>query len=108
MLTGVLKELGIDGDTSSKIRNIHFEYRTKKIAAAQSLAQAPRQLFELKKNATEEELKQKRKELFEKYDADTKKNNEEINEKIVPQLKAALTAEQLERLQQIAWQAFGI
>ncbi len=70
------------------------------------LVRANRKLKETS-GLTPEELKKKWKELLETYEADLKKAYETINRESIPKLKAALTAEQFERLQQIAWQAYG-
>lgn len=102
----VQKEIGLEAAVAAKVRSLGFDYRVTQTSPAESLLQASRELNQ-SRNLSPEQLKEKRKSLLEKYEADAKKAYEEIYEQLIPQLKAALTDQQLARLQQIAWQAYG-
>lgn len=94
----VRKDIGIDGAAANTVQSIAEQYCEAVSAGRTGLEKA----FQLADLSPEEMVKRSR-EYFEKEEAETKSINEKFNE----QLKAALTARQLERLQQIARQVYG-
>jgi hypothetical protein len=95
----VQKEIGIDSAAASKVQSIVEEYRKDMRAENESAGIS----FQGLQDLSSEERDKKMKEINDKRAVITKK----LNEKFVPQLKAAIEAPQFERLQQIAWQAGG-
>lgn len=102
----VQKELELNDEAIATAKSVEFGYRASRMQVVETLVFGNRDLG-FNKNLSSDELKQKRKELFDAFDSDTKKNNEEIYLDLIPKLRAALTDQQLARLQQIAWQAYG-
>lgn len=97
MLVGneaVQKDLGLTEADVAKVKGVTDEFRE---ATREQFANAPRQNFQ---DMTPEE----RTAAMEKAREEGKK----LNDKFLPKLKAAITADQFTRLQQISWQAMGV
>jgi len=95
----VRKDIGIDGAAAITVQSIAEQYCEAVSAGRTGQLKVLRELADL----SPEDKKKRSREYFEKQKAETKSINEKFNE----QLKAALTAGQLERLQQIARQVYG-
>ena len=95
----VRKEIGIDGAAAIKVQSLAEQYCEEMSRARVDQNKLVSEIL----NLSPEDQKKRMPEYFEKRRAETKT----INEKFVAQLKAAITAEQLERLKQITWQTFG-
>ena len=102
----VQKELELDDATAVKVRSISLDFRMRRLEPSIALIRGNRDLNSTS-NLTRDEVKQKRRELLDKYNEDMKKVDDKIYEEVIPQLRAALTEQQRVRLQQIAWQAYG-
>jgi hypothetical protein len=98
----VLKDLGLEGDKSAKLKELAENYSTA-IREENEKAGLGRGGFQALQGLSADEAQAKMREMNEKRAEITKK----LNEKFIPQLKETLTAEQFQRVQQISWQAAG-
>lgn len=98
----VQKEIGLEGEGIERVQKIAGAYRDEMMAESEKagLTSGGPQQFE---GLSPEERETKMREMAEKRQAIATK----LNEKFMPQLKEALSASQIERVQQIALQAGG-
>ena len=95
----VQKEIGLNSDRAMEVKSI-VEHYGQDTRAAQSAVRAKRQTL---RDLSPEERENRQQKITE----DRAVVIRMLNEKYVAQLKAAVSSLQFERLQQIAWQAYG-
>jgi hypothetical protein len=98
----VQKEIGLDAEGVEKVRQILDSYMQESSAEWEKAGFGPDTYRELASLAPDEQAA-RRQEIQEKSSTIQRR----LTEKFVPQLKAALSRAQYERVQQIAWQAQG-
>jgi hypothetical protein len=98
----VQKELGLAGDAAEKVQKLAGAFRQEMQTAVEEAGIGFAAFGELQ-NLSQEERETRLREMNEKRAGVMKK----LNDKFMPQLKEALTAQQIERLQEISVQVNG-